>query len=96
MNKMKTIHTPKNCNYRKFLIKLVKHGRISGRFYRFLCRNFPYRLTYRGIEVLVNEVSYNRINESTAINSLKNKHKDEIKRQAELYQSNIECRKKIA
>ena len=44
----------------------------------------------------VREVMRGNINESTAINTLKEKEKDEIKRQAEMYKSNIECRKKIS
>ena len=93
---MKTLHNTKNCNYRRFLRKRVKDGKISGQFYRFLCRNFPYRLTYHAIDMNVREVMRGNINESTAINTLKEKEKDEIKRQAEMYKSNIECRKKIS
>ena len=43
----------------------------------------------------VREVMRGNINESTAINTLKEKEKDEIKRQAEMYKSNVECRKRI-
>ena len=93
---MKTLHNTKNCNYRRFLHKRLKDGKISGQFYRFLCRNFPYRLTYHAIDMNVREVMRGNINESTAINTLKEKEKDEIKRQAEMYKSNIECRKKIS
>ena len=91
---MKTIHTPKNCKYRQYLIKKKKEGKISGRFYKFLCRNFPYRLTQREVQCWVNEVITHRIKESSAINIINTKHKDLIKRQAEMYQSNIECMKK--
>lgn len=91
---MKTIHTPQNCKYRKYLIKRKKEGKISGRFYKFLCRNFPYRLTQREVQCWVNEVVTKKIKESSAINIIKTKHKDLIKRQAEMYQSNIECMKK--
>lgn len=91
---MKTIHTPQNCKYRKYLIKRKKEGKISGRFYKFLCRNFPYRLTQREVQCWVNEVVTKKIKESSAINIIKTKHKDLIKRQAEMYQSNIECLKK--
>ena len=93
---MKTLHTTKNCNYRKFLHKQLKHGKISGQFYRFLCKNFPYRLTCRAIDMNVRKVMGGKINESTAINILKEKEKDEMKRQAEMYKSNIECRNKIS
>ena len=93
---MKTLHNTKNCNYRRFLHKRLKDGKISGQFYRFLCRNFPYRLTYHAIDMNVREVMRGNINESTAINTLKEKEKDEIKRQAEMHKSNIECRKKIS
>ena len=93
---MKTLHTIQNCNYRKFLYKQLKHGKISGQFYRFLCKNFPYRLTCRAIDMNVRKVMHGKINESTAINTLKEKEKDEIKRQAEMYKSNIECRNKIS
>lgn len=92
---MKTIHNTKNCNYRRFLHKRVKDGKISGQFYRFLCRNFPYRLTYHAIDMNVRKVMHGKMNESTAINILKEKEKGEIKRQAEMYKSNIECRNKI-
>ena len=91
---MKTLHNTKNCNYRRFLHKRLKDGKISGQFYRFLCRNFPYRLTYHAIDMNVRKVIHGKMNESTAINTLKEKEKDEIKRQAEMYKSNIECRKK--
>lgn len=91
---MKTIHTPQNCNYRRYLIKKKKEGKISGRFYKFLCRNFPYRLTQREVQCWVNEVVSKKIKESSAINKIKFHHQDLIKRQAEMYQSNIECMKK--
>ena len=72
---MKTLHNTKNCNYRRFLHKRLKDGKISGQFYRFLCRNFPYRLTYHAIDMNVREVMRGNINESTAINTLKEKEK---------------------
>ena len=73
---MKTLHTIQNCNYRKFLYKQLKHGKISGQFYRFLCKNFPYRLTCRAIDMNVRKVMHGKINESTAINTLKEKEKE--------------------
>ena len=93
---MKTLHNTKNCNYRRFLHKQLKHGKISGQFYRFLCKNFPYRLTCRAIDMNVRKVIHGKMNESTAINTLREKEKDEMKRQAEMYKSNIECRNKIS
>ena len=93
---MKPLHNTKNCNYRRFLHKQLKHGKISGQFYRFLCKNFPYRLTCRAIDMNVRKVIHGKMNESTAINTLREKEKDEMKRQAEMYKSNIECRKKIS
>ena len=92
---MKTLHNTKNCNYRRFLHKQLKHGKISAQFYKFICRNFPYRLTYHAIDNNVRKVIHGKINESTAINTLKEKEKVEIKRQAEMYKSNIECGRKI-
>lgn len=75
----------------------MKHGRISGKFYKFLCRNFPYRLTYRGIMGNVNEVINGRSKEDWVMQIMKTNedHKLEIKRQKNMMQSNIECRKKI-
>ena len=93
---MKTLHNTKNCNYRRFLHKQLKHGKISGQFYRFLCKNFPYRLTCRAIDMNVRKVIHGKMNESTAINTLREKEKDEMKRQTEMYKSNIECRNKIS
>ena len=57
---MKTLHNTKNCNYRRFLHKRVKDGKISGQFYRFLCRNFPYRLTYHAIGMNVRKVMHGK------------------------------------
>jgi len=91
---MKTLHNTKNCNYRKFLHKKLKHGKISGKFYKFLCRNFPYRLTTRSVSDMVNRVLNGVMSEDKAIESLR-KDDNELRRQKEMYQSNIECRKKI-
>ena len=41
---MKPIHNTRNCNYRRFLHKKLKHGKISGKFYKFIYRNFPIEL----------------------------------------------------
>ena len=92
-----TNHTVKNCNYRKFLHKLMKHGRISGRFYKILFRNFPYSLTYRGVTANVNEVINGRSKEDWVMQIMKTDedHKSQIEKQKSLMKSNIECRKKI-
>ena len=92
---MKTLHNTKNCNYRRFLHKKLKHGKISGKFYKFLCRNFPYRLTARSVSTLVGEVLNGRITEEKAIATLQ-KDDNELRRQKEMMQSNIECRRKIS
>tara|TARA_Y100001938_G_scaffold129733_1_gene184977 strand:- start:916 stop:1209 length:294 start_codon:yes stop_codon:yes gene_type:complete len=91
---MKTLHNTKNCAYRRFLHKKLKHGKISGKFYKFLCRNFPYRLTARSVSAMVNRVLNGVIGEDKAIQSLQ-KDNDELRRQKEMYKSNIECRNKI-
>ena len=90
---MKTLHNTKNCNYRRFLHKKLKHGKISGKFYKFLCRNFPYRLTAREIQLCVGKILDGRITEDKAITTLQ-KEGNELRRQKEMMQSNIECRKK--
>ena len=92
---MKTIHNTRNCNYRRFLHKKLKHGKISGKFYKFLCRNFPYRLTAREVEICVTMVLDGRMTENKAITTLQGAE-TELRRQKELYQSNIECIKKIS
>ena len=94
---MQTNHTVKNCNYRRFLYMLLKHGRISGKFYKFLCRNFPYRLTYRGVTANVNEVINGRSKEDWVIQIMKTDedHQFEIRRQKDMMKANVECRKKI-
>jgi len=91
---MKTLHNTKNCNYRRYLHKQLKHGKISGKFYKFLCRNYPYRITARKVMVCVNEVISGKITEEKAIATLQ-KDDNELRRQKEMMQSNIECRKKI-
>ena len=92
---MKTLHNTRNCNYRRYLHKQLKHGKISGKFYKFLCRNFPYRLTARKVMTCVNEVINGRITEEKAISNIQ-KDGVELRRQKEMYQSNIECMKKIS
>ena len=90
---MKTLHNTKNCNYRTFLHKQLKHGKISGRFYKFVCRTHPYRLTTRKIQLIVGQILDGRMTEDKAIRLLQ-QDTQELKRQQELYKSNIECRKK--
>ena len=91
---MKTLHNTKNCNYRRYLHKLMKHGRISGKFYKFVCRNFPYRVTSREVINCINNILNGAITENKAITTLQGAE-TELKRQKELYKSNVECRKKI-
>ena len=90
---MQPIHNTKNCNYRRFLHKKLKHGKISGKFYKFLYRNFPYRVTAREVQVCVQKVLYGDLNEDQAIAILKSQG-NELRRQKEMVKSNWECRKK--
>ena len=92
---MKTLHNTKNCNYRRFLHKKLKHGKISGKFYKFLCRNFPYRINAREVTICVGMVLDGRMTENKAIITLQGAS-NELKRQQEMYKSNIECKKKIS
>ena len=91
---MNTLHNTKNCAYRRFLHKKLKYGKISGKFYKFLCRNFPYRVTSREIQLCVGMILDGRITEGKAIRKLQ-KEGNELRRQKEMMQSNWECRKKI-
>ena len=90
---MKTLHNTKNCNYRRFLHTKLKHGKISGKFYKFLCRNFPYRVTAREIQICVSMILDGKMTENKAISTLKGAS-NELRRQKEMYKSDIE-RKKI-
>jgi hypothetical protein len=90
---MKTIHNTKNCNYRRFLHKKLKNGKISGRFYKFLCRSHPYRITTRNIELIVREILDGKMTEDKGIRLLK-QDTSELKMQKEMYKSNIEYAKK--
>jgi len=72
----------------------MKHGRISGKFYKFVCRNFPYRVTSREVINCINNILNGTITENKAIATLQGEE-TELKRQKELYKSNVECRKKI-
>jgi len=89
---MKTLHNTKNCNYRRFLHKKLKHGKISGKFYKFVCRNFPYRVSAREVTICVGMVLDGRMTENKAITTLQGAS-NELKRQKEMMQSNSECRK---
>ena len=77
---------------RRFLHKKLKHGKISGRFYKFLYRNFPYRLTGRNVSIIVREVLDGNMTEDKAIAWLQ-KDDNELRRQKEMAKSNWECRK---
>ena len=90
---MKTLHNTRNCNYRRFLHRKLKHGKISGKFYKFLCRNFPYRINAREVTICVGMVLDGRMTENKAITTLQ-RAGNELRRQQELYKSNIECRGK--
>ena len=92
---MKTLHNTKNCNYRRFLHKRLKEGRISGKFYKFICRNYPYRVTTSIVQICVREVLDGRMTENKAIAKMQDNDL-ELKRQKEMYKSNIECRNKIS
>ena len=92
---MKTLHNTKNCNYRRFLHKQLKHGKISGKFYKFICRNYPYRVTTSIVQIYVREVLDGKMTENKAIVKMQDNDL-ELKRQKEMYKSNIECRKKIS
>jgi hypothetical protein len=94
---MKTLHNTKNCNYRRYLHTKLKHGKISGRFYKFLCRNFPYSLTYRGVTANVAQVLCGKAKEDWIMQIMKTDedHKSQSEKQKSLMKSNIECRKKI-
>ena len=91
---MKPLHNTKNCNYRRFLHKKLKHGKISGKFYKFIYRNFPYRLTARSVQTMVRSVLDGIVSEDKAIHLLQ-KDDNELRRQREMAKSNWECKKKI-
>ena len=92
---MKTLHNTKNCNYRRFLHKRLKEGKISGRFYKFVCRTHPYRVTTRNIQLIVMQILGGKMTEDKAIRLLQ-QDAQELKRQQDLYKSNVECRKKTS
>jgi hypothetical protein len=71
----------------------MKHGRISGKFYKFVCRNFPYRVTSREVINCINNILNGTITENKAITTLQ-REGNELRRQKEMYKSNVECRKK--
>ena len=92
---MKPIHNTRNCNYRRYLHKQLKHGKISGKFYKFLCRNFPYRVNAREVMACVNQILNDTMTEDKAISTLQ-KNGNELRRQKQMMQSNWECKKKIS
>jgi len=92
---MKTLHNTRNCNYRRFLHRKLKHGKISGRFYKFVCRSHPYRVTTRNIALIVEKILHGKMTEDEAIRYLQ-KDTQELKYQQELYKSNVECKKKTS
>ncbi|MGI9357957.1 MAG: hypothetical protein ACR2ON_00970 [Paracoccaceae bacterium] len=71
----------------------LKHGKISGKFYKFVCRNFPYRVTAREVQICVTQVLNGKMTEEKAITTLQGAE-TELRYQKELYKSNVECRKK--
>jgi hypothetical protein len=83
---MKTLHNTKNCNYRRYLHTKLKHGKISGRFYKFLCRNFPYSLTYRGVTANVAQVLCGKAKEDWIMQIMKTDedHKSQSEKQKSL------------
>ena len=91
---MKTLHNTTNCKYRRHLNTLQKQGKISGKFYKFICRNYPYNLNY-AVKKIVSLVLSGELNEGKAIYKLKGEQK-EIKRQKDMMRSNLECREKIS
>ena len=88
---MKTLHNTRNCKYRRFLHKKFKHGKISGRFYKFVCRSHPYRVTTRNIQLIVGEILNGKMTEDKGIRLLQ-QDTNELKRQQELYESNQKIR----
>ena len=90
---MKTLHNTRNCNYRRFLYKKLNQGKISGKFYKFICRSHPYRVTTRNISLIVRQVLDGKMTEDKGIILLQ-QDTTELKYQQELYKSNVECRKK--
>jgi hypothetical protein len=92
---MKTLHNTKNCNYRRFLHTKLKQGKISGRFYKFVCRSHPYRVTTRNIALIVEKILHGKMTEDEAIRYLQ-KDTQELKYQQELYKSNVECKNKTS
>ena len=75
--------------------KKINPGKISGKFYKFICRNYPYRVTKSIVQICVREVLDGRMTENKAIAKMQDNDL-ELKRQKEMYKSNIECRKKIS
>jgi len=74
------------------LHKKLKHGKISGKFYKFVCRTHPYRITTRNIQLIVGQILDGRMTEDKAIRLLQ-QDTQELKYQQELYKSNVERKK---
>ena len=89
---MKTLHNTRNCNYRRYLYKKLKHGKISGKFYKFIYRNFPYRVTVREVQICVRMVLDGKMTENKAIATLQGA-KTELKDQQEMAKSNMGVQK---
>ena len=66
--------------YNIFLKRKLHNGQISGRFYKFLTRNFPKYFTTE-VRMMVKNVLGRSVHESTAISLLKQRLKKEIKKQ---------------
>ena len=65
------------------------------KFYKFIYRNFPYRLTARSVQTMVRSVLDGIVSEDKAIHLLQ-KDDNELRRQREMAKSNWECKKKIS
>jgi hypothetical protein len=66
--------------YNVYLKRKFNNGQISGRFYKFLTRNFPNYFTTE-VRIMVKNVLGRSVHESTAISLLKQRLKKEIKKQ---------------
>ena len=66
--------------YNIVLKRKLHNGQISGRFYKFLTRNFPKYFTTE-VRMMVKNVLGRSVHESTAISLLKQRLKKEIKKQ---------------
>ena len=69
-------------------------ARISGKFYKFVCRNFPYRVTSGGVINCVNNILSGENTENEAIATLQEKETN-LNDKKKCIKSNVECRKRI-